>query len=93
MTEQTMTNATVKAFQDALHIAQDNGYSLADPIHLASAIFANEDSVGAQVAAQADSGAGDMNGSTNMLNAALVQWHLTRLLLEKTFSAASSPRG
>jgi len=83
MTEQTMTDATVKAFQNALHIARDNGHSLADPIHLASAIFADDDSIGARVVARADSGAGDMNDSTNMLDVALVRRHLTRLLLKK----------
>lgn len=54
MTERTITDATAKTIERALNIARDNGNSAADPIHLAAAIFENDDSIGARVCTRAD---------------------------------------
>lgn len=45
----TVTDATGKAINAALAIARDNGNSTAEPLHLAVALFQNEDSIGARV--------------------------------------------
>jgi ATP-dependent Clp protease ATP-binding subunit ClpB len=45
----TVTDASVKAINDALTIARDNGQSAADPLHLAVALFQGDDSIGARV--------------------------------------------
>jgi ATP-dependent Clp protease ATP-binding subunit ClpB len=54
MTERTLTDATTKAINDALTIARDNGNSLAEPIHLAAALFQHDDSIGSRVCSRAD---------------------------------------
>lgn len=56
MTERTITDATAKTIERALTIARDNGNPTADPIHLAAAIFENDDSIGARVCTRADGG-------------------------------------
>lgn len=45
----TVTDASAKAINSALAIARDNGNSMADPLHLAVALFQNDDSIGARV--------------------------------------------
>ena len=58
MTEnRTMTDATTTTLEKALTIARDNGHSLADPIHLAVALFDADDSIGARVIAKSSSSA------------------------------------
>ena len=53
-----MTDATTKAIEACLAIARDNGHALAEPIHLAAALFAEGDSIGSRVVAKADVGEG-----------------------------------
>lgn len=50
----TMTDATTKVLEQTLTIARDNGHATAEPIHLASALFANDDSIGSRVVAKTD---------------------------------------
>ncbi|CAB9524733.1 protein ClpB [Seminavis robusta] len=57
MTERTITDATSKTIERALNIARDNGNSTADPIHLAAAIFENDDGVGARIFSRAEGNA------------------------------------
>ncbi|GAX20645.1 ATP-dependent Clp protease ATP-binding subunit ClpB [Fistulifera solaris] len=45
----TVTDASVKAINEAISTARDNGSSAADPIHLAHVLFHTEDSIGARV--------------------------------------------
>ena len=47
--ERTVTDAAVAAINEALTIARDNGHALADPLHLAVALFNGDDSIGARV--------------------------------------------
>lgn len=54
MTTRTITDATAKHIERALHIARDNGNSAADPIHLAVALFETDDSIGARVCSKSD---------------------------------------
>lgn len=49
-----MTDATANAIQEALHLARDNGHSLAEPLHLACVLFSKDDSIGARVCARAE---------------------------------------
>lgn len=50
----TMTDATTKALEECLTIARDNGHALAEPIHLAAALFANDEGIGARAVAKTD---------------------------------------
>lgn len=50
MTERNVTDASVKAINEATTIARDNGHSQADPLHLAVVLFQGDDSIGARVA-------------------------------------------
>lgn len=54
MTERTVTDATAKAINEALVVARDNGHSTAEPLHLAVALFQNEDGIGARVCTRTD---------------------------------------
>jgi len=54
MAERTITDAASKAIERTLNIARDNGNSAADPVHLATALFENDDSIGARVCSRAD---------------------------------------
>lgn len=49
MTERTITDASAKALEQAMVIARDNGNSLADPLHLAVALFQDDDGMGARL--------------------------------------------
>jgi len=53
MAERTVTDATAKAIEATLGIARDNGNSVADPLHLAVALFQGDDSIGARVCTRA----------------------------------------
>ncbi|KAL7533412.1 hypothetical protein ACHAXR_005216 [Thalassiosira sp. AJA248-18] len=50
----TMTDATTKALEECLTIARDHGHALAEPIHLAAALFANDDGIGSRAVAKTD---------------------------------------
>jgi ATP-dependent Clp protease ATP-binding subunit ClpB len=50
----TLTDATGKALNDALAIARNNGNSMCDPLHLAMALFQNDNSIGARVCTRAE---------------------------------------
>ena len=54
MTNRTSTDATVKTLQECLQIARDSGHALAEPIHLAAALFTGDESVGSSIVARAD---------------------------------------
>ncbi|KAL9187905.1 hypothetical protein ACHAXT_006283 [Thalassiosira profunda] len=55
-TNRTMTDATTKALEQCLATARDNGHALAEPIHLASALFADDDGIGSRAVAKLDAG-------------------------------------
>lgn len=56
MTDRTVTDATGKAVERALTIAKDNGQSQADALHMAVALFENDDSIGARVCLRTENG-------------------------------------
>jgi ATP-dependent Clp protease ATP-binding subunit ClpB len=73
MTERTMTDATANLLQEALNIARENGHALCDPLHLAVALFAKDDGLGARVCIKLD----------DAVNISSVRRSLSRLLLKK----------
>ena len=73
MTERTLTDATAKILEASLKVAQDNGHSEAEPLHLAVALFQNDDSIGFRVCTRAD-GDPDVN---------VIRRNLQKLLLKK----------
>lgn len=78
----TMTDATTKALEESLAIARDNGHATAEPIHLAAALFANEDGIGARVVAKTDASTrGGM--SQNIVDVRQVRQALQRAILKK----------
>ena len=74
MTTQTITDATSKHIERALNIARDNGNSAADPVHLAVALFENDDSIGARVCARAEGSAIELS---------VIRRELQKLLLKR----------
>lgn len=77
--DRTMTDATTKALQEALVIARDNGHSQAEPIHLASALFAEDDGIGSRVVARSDAGC----GPSPIIDVRLVRQGLSRAMLTR----------
>jgi len=73
MTEQTITDASAKAIEQALNLARDNGHSIAEPLHLAVVLFQTDDSIGARVCSRAE-GSVDVN---------IVRRNLQKLLLKR----------
>ena len=68
MTEnRTMTDATTTALEKSLTIARDNGHSLAEPIHLAAALFEADDAIGARVVAKSTAATSSVSGSNEEL--------------------------
>lgn len=74
MTERTITDATAKAIEQALHLARDNGHSQAEPLHLAVVLFQTDDSIGARVCSRVEGGSLDVN---------VVRRNLQKLLLKR----------
>ena len=60
----TMTDATTKVLEQTLAIARDNGHATAEPIHLASALFANDDGIGSRVVSKTDAALGGGAGGS-----------------------------
>ncbi|KAL3925781.1 MAG: hypothetical protein SGILL_000162 [Bacillariaceae sp.] len=54
--DRAMTDAAIKAVQEASTLARDNGHSSCDPVHLCAVLFRDEDSIGARVCARAEGG-------------------------------------
>jgi ATP-dependent Clp protease ATP-binding subunit ClpB len=52
--KRTLTDATSKAINDTLIIARDNGNSVAEPIHLAAALFQPDESIGSRICTRAE---------------------------------------
>lgn len=71
--QRTLTDATAKAFENALALARDNGHSTADPMHLAVVLFDGDDSIGARVCSKA-SGAPDVT---------VIRRNLQKILLKR----------
>lgn len=77
----TMTDATTKALEECLTIARDNGHALAEPIHLAAALFANDDGIGSRVVSKTDtSGSGS---SQQILDVRQIRQAVQRAILKK----------
>ena len=83
MTEnRTMTDATTKILEESLSIARDNGHATAESIHLASALFAAEDGIGARTIVKVD--ASKMGGmSQNIVDVRQVRQAIQRAILKK----------
>lgn len=80
----TMTDATTKALERSLNIARDNGHSLAEPIHLAAALFETDDGIGARVVAKSsstDSMSG--GGSIDVLDVRQIRQAIQRAILKR----------
>eukprot|EP01083_Nonionella_stella_P040711 110377_1 len=78
----TMTDATTKILEESLIIARDNGHATAEPIHLASALFAAEDGIGARAIVKID--ASKMGGmSQNIVDVRQVRQAIQRAILKK----------
>ena len=60
----TMTDATTKVLEQTLAISRDNGHATAEPIHLASALFANDDGIGSRVVSKTDAALGGGAGGS-----------------------------
>lgn len=54
MTERTVTDAAAKAIENALNLAKENGNSQAEPLHLAVALFQEDNSMGARVSTRVE---------------------------------------
>jgi len=50
-----MTDASTKEIKQTLTIARDNGHAIAEPIHLATVLFSDDDSIGSHVVAKVES--------------------------------------
>ena len=74
MTQRTITDATAKHIERSLNIARDNGNSAADPIHLAAALFENDDSIGARLCARAEG---------NSIELSVIRRELQKMLLKR----------
>ncbi len=92
----TMTDASAKAIEQALAIARDNGHALADPIHLAYALFADDDGIGSRVVSKVDAssaearggggggaGGGDAGGGGGIVDVRQVRQAIHRVVLKK----------
>ena len=80
-----MTDASAKAIEQALAIARDNGHAVADPIHLASALFADDDGIGSRVVSKVDASA-EMKGGGGggeMVDVRQVRQAIQRVILKK----------
>ena len=76
-----MTDATTQTLERCLTIARDNGHSLAEPIHLAAALFEADDSIGARVVAKSSSSNTNIGGE--LVDVRLVRQAIQRALLKK----------
>ncbi|KAL7463916.1 hypothetical protein ACHAXS_004267 [Conticribra weissflogii] len=83
MTDRTMTDATTKTIEQCLNIARDNGHSLAEPIHLASALFAEDDSIGSRVTAKADAAASGGTSLQQVIDVRQIRQAIQRAILKK----------
>ncbi len=78
-----MTDATTKTIEQCLNIARDNGHSLAEPIHLASALFAEDDSIGSRVTAKADAAASGGASLQQVIDVRQIRQAIQRAILKK----------
>lgn len=78
-----MTYATNKALEECLAIARDNGHALAEPIHLATALFANDNGIGSRVIAKTDTPAGGVGMSQNIVDVRQIRQAIQRAILKK----------
>lgn len=83
MTDRTMTDATTKALQECLTVARDNGHALAEPIHLAAALFADDASIGSRVVSKTDAAAGGAGMSQTIVDVRQVRQSIQRAILNK----------
>ena len=74
MTEHNLTDATVKAINETLALARDNGHSQAEPLHLSCVLFQGDDSIGARVCTRVEGANVDVN---------TIRRNLQKLLLKK----------
>jgi len=82
--QRTVTDATAKAINKALAIARDNGNSMAEPVHLAVALFQEDDSVGARVCSRASSSSTSDKGAADAtVDVNVIRRNLQALLLKK----------
>lgn len=75
-----MTDATNKVLSECLTIARDHGHAIAEPIHLAAALFSNDDGIGSRVVAKTDAAA---SGATSLVDARQLRQAVQRVILKK----------
>jgi len=86
---QTLTDAAVKALEQSISIARDNGHPTVDPLHLAVVLFQNDDSLGARVGSRVPES--DINKTRRELQRLLLKKpSQTPAPLEASFSRALS---
>lgn len=76
-----MTDATTKALEQSLTIARDNGHSQAEPIHLAAALFSEEDSIGCRVVSKSE--ASSSGGYQDVVDVRQIRQAIQRSILKK----------
>ena len=79
----TMTDASTKALEQTLAIARDNGHAVADPIHLAAALFADDDGIGSRVVAKVDAGEGGAGMDQQTVDVRQIRQAIQRVILKK----------
>eukprot|EP00581_Thalassiosira_minuscula_P007112 CAMPEP_0183704116 /NCGR_PEP_ID=MMETSP0737-20130205/1569_1 /TAXON_ID=385413 /ORGANISM="Thalassiosira miniscula, Strain CCMP1093" /LENGTH=928 /DNA_ID=CAMNT_0025930935 /DNA_START=120 /DNA_END=2906 /DNA_ORIENTATION=+ len=79
----TMTDATTKALEECLTIARDNGHALAEPIHLAAVLFANDDGIGSRVVSKTDAALGGVGASQSIVDVRQIRQAIQRAMLKK----------
>lgn len=83
MTDRTMTDATTKALEQSLTIARDNGHALAEPIHLAAALFAEDDSIGSRVVSKAEAASSSGAYQHDIVDVRQIRQAIQRSILKK----------
>ena len=87
--EHKMTDATTKALREALDLAVNNGHALAEPLHLATVLFGEDDSLGARICFRADNPSSPLSSSSTSNNPPVsidvhaIRRSFQRLLLKK----------
>ncbi|KAL7553707.1 hypothetical protein ACHAWF_017042 [Thalassiosira exigua] len=79
----TMTDATTKALEESLTIARDHGHATAEPLHLATALFANDDGIGSRAVAKTDVAGGAAAGAQQIVDVRQVRQAIQRAILKK----------
>jgi ATP-dependent Clp protease ATP-binding subunit ClpB len=85
ISDRTTTDATATALQEAMSLARENGHSVCEPMHLASVLFAKDDSLGARVVTKVDMDSAERNDKDTVthIDVNQIRRSLQRQLLKK----------